>query len=108
MATKPKIMKRGRGRPARQDRLLYELQTNVLEGQEKLAANYLKAINYLVAVMDDEKASVTNKISAARTVKESVEAVLLEMEQEDDELPSGVTETKEEVEEYTGPIFKIE
>lgn len=108
MATKPKIMKRGRGRPARQDRLLYELQTSVLEGQEKLASNYLKAVNYLIAVLDDDKASVTNKISSAKTVKEAVESVLAEMEQEDDELPNGVTETKEEVEEETGPIFKIE
>ena len=30
------------------------------------------------------------------------------MEQEDDELPSGVEETKVEEEEDTGPIFKIE
>ncbi|UYL04351.1 hypothetical protein EPNKCIFM_00043 [Klebsiella phage KP13-16] len=105
---KPKIMKRGRGRPARQDRLLYELQTSVLEGQEKLAENYMKAVNYLVAVLDDEKASVTNKISSAKTIKEAVESVLAEMEQEDDELPSGVEETKVEEEEDTGPIFKIE
>lgn len=108
MATKPKIMKRGRGRPARQDRLLYELQTNVLEGQEKLAANYIKAVEYLITVLGDEKASVTNKISSAKLIKEAVETVLTEMEQDDEELPSGVTQDKEEVEEDSGPIFKIE
>lgn len=108
MANKPKIMKRGRGRPARQDRLLYELQTNVLEGQEKLAGAYIKAVDYLIEVLDDKDASVTNKISSAKTIKECVENVLSEMEEDNEELPSGVTESKIEEEEDTSPIFKIE
>ncbi len=77
--------KRGVGRPARMDKLLFDMQAAVLKGQEDLAVAYPTAVKYLIETLSDSKASVTNKISAAKTIKECVEASLNEMELEDEE-----------------------
>ncbi len=76
--------KRSVGRPARMDKLLFDMQAAVLKGQEDLAVAYPTAVKYLIDTLADPKASVTNKISAAKTIKECVEASLNEMELEDE------------------------
>lgn len=75
--------KRGVGRPARMDKLLFDMEAAVFKGKEDLVQAYPKAVEYLIATLTDPKASVTNKISAAKTIKECVEASLSEMEDED-------------------------
>lgn len=94
---------RGRGRPDRMSKLVYDLQTSVLKGQEDLAAVYTEAVQLLIDTMRSKDASVTNKLSAAKTIKEYVEASLEAYEAEDEEdIPT------QEDNKSSGPIFKIE
>lgn len=81
---KPVRKKRGPGRPARMDKLLFDMQATVLKGKEDLVQAYPTAVDYLIKTLADPKASVTNKISAAKTIKECVEASLEELEYEDE------------------------
>lgn len=101
-----KIKKRGRGRPGRMDKLLYDLQVNVLKGQEDLASVYSEAVQLLIDTMRSEKASVTNKLSAAKTIKEYVEASLEAYEEDDEDENKNLEE--DEKGNSTSPIFKID
>lgn len=98
-----KIKKRSVGRPGRMDKLVYDLQMNVLKGQEDLAAVYSEAVQLLIDTMRSDKASVTNKLSAAKTIKEYVEASLESYEADDED-----TKTSEDEEESNVPLLKIE
>lgn len=99
------IKKRGRGRPDRMGKLLHDLQMNVVKGQEELVSAYPEAIKYLIDTLKDEKASVTNKLSAAKTIKEYVEASL-EMYEKDEE--GDDSETEEDDGKSSGLLLKIE
>ncbi len=83
------IKKRGRGRPDRMGKLLHDLQMNVVKGQEELVEAYPKAIQLLITIMNDDKASPTNRLSAAKTIKDYVEESLemYEKEEEGEDTP---------------------
>lgn len=91
------IKKRGRGRPDRMGKLMHDLQMNVVKGQEDLVEAYPKAIKYLIETLGNENASVTNKLSAAKTIKEYVEASLemYEKDEEEDESSDSNTQPSE-------------
>lgn len=79
------IKTRSRGRPGRMDKLMFDMQMSVIKAQEDLTEAYPKAVKFLIDVLGNEKASVTNKLQAAKTIKEAVEASLEEMENEEEE-----------------------
>lgn len=78
------ITKRSRGRPGKMEKLLFDMQTVVLKGNEDLVEAYPTAVKYLIDVLGDKNASVTNKLSAAKTIREVVEASLNELETEEE------------------------
>lgn len=80
----PKITKRGRGRPARIDKLKFDLENATFSGAEKLKDAYPTAIDLLISMMKDEKASATNRISCAKTIKEAAEGILQEILQDEE------------------------
>ncbi len=91
------IKKRGRGRPDRMGKLMHDLQMNVVKGQEDLVEAYPQAIKYLIETLGNKDASVTNKLSAAKTIKEYVEASLemYEKDEEEDESSDSNTQPSE-------------
>ncbi len=99
------IKKRGRGRPDRMGKLLHDLQMNVVKGQEELVSAYPEAIQLLITIMKDEKASPTNRLSAAKTIKDYVEASL-EMYEKDEEGED--TGSEEDDGRPAGLLLKIE
>jgi hypothetical protein len=99
------IKKRGRGRPDRMSKLLHDLQMNVVKGQEDLVNAYPQAINLLITIMNNESASPTNRLSAAKTIKEYVETSL-EMYEKDDEDDGNSSE--EDDGKPAGLLLKIE
>lgn len=99
-----KIKKRGRGRPDRMGKLLHDLQINIIKGQEDLVEAYPEAISLLITIMKDQKASPTNRLSAAKTIKEYVEASLEAYEEEESEESSKDQEDSQN----TGILLKIE
>jgi hypothetical protein len=80
----PKITKRGRGRPARIDRLKFDLENATFEGAEKLKDAYPVAIQLLIDTLKDPKATPTNRISCAKTIKEAAEGILQEILQDEE------------------------
>lgn len=79
------LPKRGRGRPARMDRLLYKIKECKLEGDELLTGAYSEAIQVIIDTMKDENAQPATRLQAAKTIKEYVEQTYIDYEQEDEE-----------------------
>lgn len=73
----PKL-KRGRGRPTAEMQQIYAMDAAQATVKELFADNYLKAMQVIVNVLNDDKALVSHRLAAAKTVKEQVETWLEE------------------------------
>ena len=82
-----KKIKRGVGRPPKELQQLYAMQDAQAEVKELFADTYLDAMKYMASLVTDEKASANLRFTAAKAVKDQVEAWLLEHYEsmEDDE-----------------------
>lgn len=71
-------IKRGVGRPSTEMQQLFAMQAAQAEVKEIFADTYLAAMKYMADLVNDEKASPNLRFTAAKAVKEQVEAWLLE------------------------------
>lgn len=82
-----KKVKKGRGRPSREQLLERTLEATTLEGNELFVNAYSYAMQYIVNTLQNEKAPTQARLSCAKMIKETVEEIveqIIEDEAEED------------------------
>lgn len=102
----PQVTKRKRGRPSKLQTLKSKIEVERFTGSQEWINAYPKAVGYLVGVLEDETASHTNKISAAKQIVEKVEQCYAEIlaEEKAREEADG---DEEHVEVHDGPVLSL-